>query len=315
MKLSILVTCYNAEETVERAILSATDCEWPYGDKEILVCNDCSTDGSGDILRSLQAKFGFRLIENETNELYAGSLNRLIKHATGDFMLINDDDDESVRDRAIRQFERAKESGVDLKEGSWLCYGGRDVYQSDVMIGRRIPIGAGANPPSGPMVADFLLWNSIGVAGYNWGDFGSCTLFAPLQFIRKVGRFDPTFRRGAEWDYAVRSAQKGATFLGSRETVIKQHITSGNDKKRLNKGLIAHIKLRAKHIEYLSERKKITVSLVDAVYRAGCDSSDNFSKFFHSIKKVILRGLLISLSPQHIGTSHVRKLIQKIGFK
>ena len=315
MKLSILVTCYNAADTIERAILSAIRCEWPFGDKEILVCNDCSSDRSSDILRSLQAKFDFHLIENETNEFYAGSLNRLIKLSTGDFILINDDDDESMQDRAIRQFEKVKESGVDLKHGSWLCYGGRDVYESDVMIGRRTPIGAGANPPSGSIVADFLLWNSIGAAGYDWGDFGSCTLFAPLQFIQKVGPFDPSFRRGAEHDFAVRSAQKGATFLGQHDAVIKQHITTGDDKEGPDRALTGHIRLRAKHIEYLQERKKITVSLVDALYRASCRKSDNFSNFFHSIKKVILRSLLILLSPGSTGVSHFKKLIQKTRMK
>ena len=53
--VSICILCFNAENTIERAISSALAQD--YKNVEIIVVDDCSTDGSVKILESLrQAK-------------------------------------------------------------------------------------------------------------------------------------------------------------------------------------------------------------------------------------------------------------------
>ena len=42
--VSIIITCYNSQDTIERAINSALSQEWP--NIEIIVVDDCSKDSS-----------------------------------------------------------------------------------------------------------------------------------------------------------------------------------------------------------------------------------------------------------------------------
>ena len=49
-KVSICILCYNAEETISRAITSALDQDYP--NKEIIVIDDASTDASSKILKT-----------------------------------------------------------------------------------------------------------------------------------------------------------------------------------------------------------------------------------------------------------------------
>ena len=56
MKLSVIIPCYNERQTI-RAIVEAV-CLSPHADKEIIVVNDCSTDGTADLLRGEIAPLG-----------------------------------------------------------------------------------------------------------------------------------------------------------------------------------------------------------------------------------------------------------------
>ena len=56
MKLSIVIPCYNERNTI-RAIVDAVRAA-PVADKEIIVVDDCSADGTRDILKSV--KFSLR---------------------------------------------------------------------------------------------------------------------------------------------------------------------------------------------------------------------------------------------------------------
>jgi len=48
MKLSVVIPCFNERDTI-RSIVDAVRAA-PYPDKEIIVVDDCSTDGTRDIL-------------------------------------------------------------------------------------------------------------------------------------------------------------------------------------------------------------------------------------------------------------------------
>ena len=56
MKLSVIIPCYNERQTI-RAIVEAV-CLSPHADKEIIVVDDCSTDGTADLLRGEIAPLG-----------------------------------------------------------------------------------------------------------------------------------------------------------------------------------------------------------------------------------------------------------------
>ena len=87
-KVSIVITAYNVEDYILRAVASVKDQTWPS--VEIIVVEDCSTDGTLDVLKD---EDGIKLIVNESN-LGAGKSRQIgIKAATGEFVLLLDADD------------------------------------------------------------------------------------------------------------------------------------------------------------------------------------------------------------------------------
>jgi glycosyltransferase involved in cell wall biosynthesis len=89
MKLSIVMPCYNERDTIEAIVkrVHAT----PY-DKEIIVVDDGSQDGTREILKRLEPEFGLRLFFHEQNRGKGGAIKTGFAAATGDVVLIQDAD-------------------------------------------------------------------------------------------------------------------------------------------------------------------------------------------------------------------------------
>ncbi len=87
--VSILMPCHNAEKYVTAAVQSALDQTWP--NKEIIVVDDGSTDGSGNILDGFIEQ-GVKVIHQE-NKGQCAAANRAFKESTGDFIKFFDADD------------------------------------------------------------------------------------------------------------------------------------------------------------------------------------------------------------------------------
>jgi glycosyltransferase involved in cell wall biosynthesis len=100
--VSILIPCYNAERWIAQCIDSALAQTWP--EKEVIVVDDGSTDGSLEII----ARFGNR-IRWETGPNRGGNAarNRLLQLARGEWLQYLDADDYLLPDKVARQMEFA----------------------------------------------------------------------------------------------------------------------------------------------------------------------------------------------------------------
>jgi glycosyltransferase involved in cell wall biosynthesis len=94
MKLSVLMPVYNERTVVERSLLLVLNASLPENmEREIVVVDDCSTDGTYAILERLAAAFPqIRLYRHERNAGKGAAVRTAIAHATGDFSLIQDAD-------------------------------------------------------------------------------------------------------------------------------------------------------------------------------------------------------------------------------
>src|SRR6266545_6057411 len=93
MKLSILMPVYNERTVVERCISLVLSAPIPEDmDRELIIVDDCSSDGTSAILERLSEHPDIRLYRHPVNQGKGAAIRTAIQHATGDFALIQDAD-------------------------------------------------------------------------------------------------------------------------------------------------------------------------------------------------------------------------------
>lgn len=90
MKLSIVIPCYNEAKTI-RTIVERVRAS-PVAEKEIIIVDDCSRDGTRDLLRTQIAPLVDRIIYHEVNQGKGAALRTGFAAATGDAVVVQDAD-------------------------------------------------------------------------------------------------------------------------------------------------------------------------------------------------------------------------------
>ncbi len=90
MKLSIILPCFNEVNTVESIIEAIKNC--PYDKKEIIVVDDCSTDGTREKLQNGLDASVDKVIYHDFNQGKGAALRTGIQAASGDIVIVQDAD-------------------------------------------------------------------------------------------------------------------------------------------------------------------------------------------------------------------------------
>ena len=89
--LSVIIPCYNEIKTIEQ-ILKAVRSTPIEGKLEVIVVNDGSQDGGEELLNTTLKPMIDVLIHHPKNEGKGAAIHTGIKHATGDYVVIQDSD-------------------------------------------------------------------------------------------------------------------------------------------------------------------------------------------------------------------------------
>lgn len=187
MTVSTIIPCFNAEATIERAILSVVYQTTPVS--EIIVVNDGSTDNSGRLLEHLKSKYSQLKVIHQENKGVSYARNIALQKALGDYILTLDADDyfdPSFVEKALVKFSE------DACYGAIMCGYVRIVKEKKI------------KPYIPPMVslASCLLNNGV----------LACLLFRKEVLLR-AGAYDTAMNKGYEdWDLNIRILKLGYTF-------------------------------------------------------------------------------------------------------
>ena len=90
MKISIVIPCYNEAETIETIVQTVLDA--PLSNLEIIIVDDCSTDGTKELLYKKISHLVDQIIYHKKNQGKGAALRSGFANVTGDIVIIQDAD-------------------------------------------------------------------------------------------------------------------------------------------------------------------------------------------------------------------------------
>jgi glycosyltransferase involved in cell wall biosynthesis len=218
MNISVVIASYNHAPYVEACILSALN--QTHRPAEVIVIDDGSTDGSGDIIES----FGFDIkdVYQENRGTYA-TLNRGIEMAKSDWVAIHNSDDLWGPDKLARQAAIAQ-----ADETVGLVHTGVEYIDAG---GQTLETVEGADlrsyaaPERYEALPAVLRTNPVVIS----------SVLLSKETWEAAGRFDERYLGMGDWDFCVRAAQHARFgFAPGPLTKVRKHAQSaGMDPDRL----------------------------------------------------------------------------------
>lgn len=130
--VSVIIPAYNCAPYISKSIYSALSQQVPL---EILVINDCSKDGTEEVIKQYLDNPAVRYIRNEKNLGAAQTRNRGVRLARGKYVAFLDSDDWWESDKLRKQLELIE------KNRMVLCCSGRELMNPDgTHMGKTIPV-------------------------------------------------------------------------------------------------------------------------------------------------------------------------------
>lgn len=123
-KISVIIPCYNAEKTLERAVSSVINQTFSFEKNiELLLYNDASVDGTEKLIKAYSRKYENIIpIFGSENKGPGFGKNKCLERSTGEYILFLDADDEYDKDMCKKLYLEAKSENADLVVSGVLRY-------------------------------------------------------------------------------------------------------------------------------------------------------------------------------------------------
>ncbi len=113
--LSVVMPVYNERATIEEIVRRVLAVPLRI---ELIVVDDCSTDGTRDLLTELQRRCGFKLLLHDRNQGKGAALRRGFAEVSGDLVIIQDADLEYSPEEYPDLIELIRSGRADVVYGS-----------------------------------------------------------------------------------------------------------------------------------------------------------------------------------------------------
>lgn len=186
--VSVIIPTYNAEVFIDRTLDSVL--KQTFKDFEIIIVDDCSTDGTRNIVQSYVKKYkNIRLIPlSENSGAPPKPKNIGIKEAKGEYVALLDHDDIWHDNKLKKSIEVLQETSADMVFSN-----------SDTLIGEELNDAA----PSWNIQNEDIL-NNCG-----WTVRSCSGVVLSKEALDEIGSFDESFKLGDDWDMWIRFVLAG----------------------------------------------------------------------------------------------------------
>lgn len=118
MKFSVVIPVYNEKTTILALLERVRQSVVPGWEKEIVVIDDCSTDGTRENLRDIAKTAEYTMLFHERNQGKGAALRTGFAAATGDYVLVQDADLEYDPEEYAKLLAPIEKYGADVVYGS-----------------------------------------------------------------------------------------------------------------------------------------------------------------------------------------------------
>jgi glycosyltransferase involved in cell wall biosynthesis len=223
--VSVIIPTYNHREYIPATLASVF--AQTFGDYEVIVVDDGSPDGTGDVLEPLARAGRIRYVR-QANQGQGGARNRGLREARGEFVAYLDDDDLWPADKLTWQVDVLRREPATV-----LVYGEYAQLNPD---GTLAP-GPTRPFPSGDVHRAFRRQCWIMSLGQ--------TLIR-TEALRSAGGFDRTIWGSDDWDMYIRLARTGP-FAHLARTALHYRQHAGNASRQVIRHVTNHLKVVRRH--------------------------------------------------------------------
>jgi len=194
-KLSIVIPCYNEKNTIHHILEEVDDVNLGSTEKEIILVDDGSKDGTRELLKAQYAKKpGYKVLYQDPNQGKGAALKRGILESTGDVVVIQDADLEYDPQEYKRLLYPIERGHADVVYGSRFIGGEphRIIYYRNQVANK------------------FLTTLSNILTGLNLTDMETCYKMFRGDLVRGLAKDLKAQRFGFEPEITARVAKSGA---------------------------------------------------------------------------------------------------------